>query len=218
MIVWQLAVMMWLIKWWFSIKSIQSQTQVVKFFRVHVLTMGLQALWDTRLVLAIMGRPRTKFLDMELQLPESQKERRLILNRLYNRNRPKVPKAKKDQARQGQVAAAPVADRSPEAPVVAALGECNCRREVHSLTNEMYQMQMRHKNVINQNAGLRNKISDLENSIKNLENEVKRLRKRDIWWRVSTSSFGDALVLAVSSRWQKRFCSLQSAFHCPWWC
>ena len=116
-----------------------------------------------------MGRPRTKFLDVEL--PECQLERRKILNRLYNRNRPKVLKVKKDQPRQGQVAAAPV----PVAPpvVAAALGECNCSREVHYL-------QMRHKNVINQNAGLRNKIDGLENPSKNLENEVKVLRKRDI--------------------------------------
>ena len=76
-----------------------------------------------------MGRPRTKFLDVEL--PECQLERRKILNRLYNRNRPKVLKVKKDQPRQGQVAAAPV----PVAPpvVAAALGECNCSREVHYL-------------------------------------------------------------------------------------
>ncbi len=136
-----------------------------------------------------MGRPRTKFLDVEL--PESSRERRVILNRLYNRNRPKVPKVKKDkkdQAAPVPVApvpvAPPVADREAPAiapPVVAAArGECNCRSEVHHLTNEMYQLQMRHKNVINQNAGLRNKIDDLENTIKSLENEVKRLRKRDI--------------------------------------
>ena len=43
---------------------------------------SLQAFWGTCLT---MGRPRTKFLDVEL--PESQKERRKILNRRYNRNR-----------------------------------------------------------------------------------------------------------------------------------
>lgn len=152
---------------------------------------------------APQGRPRKLVIPSDL--PENQKERRKILQARYNRNRQKKPKRKTEKAPQG---------RAEEAPAMPVAGEqvcgCSCQSaEVHYVTNELYQLNMRHKNVINENTGLKCQIEGLkrtiywlENNVKSLQNELrKRPRIEEVkhlieelwclisyWWRVSTSS------------------------------
>lgn len=133
---------------------------------------------------APQGRARKLFLDIP-SLPENQKERRKILQARYNRNRLKKPKCKTEKAPQGRAEEAPAI--APPAPGPVA-GEQVCGRscqsaEVHYVTNELYQLNMRHKNVIHQNNGLRNNIEDLKRTIHWLEIKVEslqnELKKRD---------------------------------------
>ena len=84
----------------------------------------------------------------------------------------KKPKRKTEKAPQG---------RAEEAPAMPVAGEQVCGRscqsaEVHYVTNELYQLNMRHKNVINENTGLKSQIEDLKRTIYWLENNVKSLQ------------------------------------------
>ena len=109
-----------------------------------------------------------------------------------SRGKPKVKKAKKAEvvavdpggddsdrdpvpvAPAIAVAPVPIAPAIAVAPVEVGGGSfCNCKSEVHRLTDEMYKLGGVNKDLINENQLLKNKVHFLEQDVKNLHVKLK---------------------------------------------
>ena len=109
------------------------------------------------------------------------------MNRIYNRNRIKTKTGKKPDPITNTRLTSPAvvvgSSKSSHLPDGADFKEargkasdgCGCQHhtEIHRLTNELYQLHGKHKDLINENTGLKNQNSELNSEIKTLRIQLK---------------------------------------------